>query len=335
MDSQLVTIERHILQQQLAHPEATGVFTNLLYDIALSAKIVANQIHRAGLIDILGKSGQVNVQGEQQKKLDVFADETFVRMNSFTGRVGVMGSEEREAPIILPEMREGKYVLLFDPLDGSSNISVNVSVGTVFGIYHRKSAVGTPGSIADCLQPGRDLVGAGYIIYGSSTMMVYTTGNGVHGFTLEPSLGEFLLSHPDLRIPSEKRYYSVNLSYEPFWSEGIRRYTHYLQGLGEEDALSARYVGSMVVDVHRNLLKGGVFYYPLLYREPDHPRAKLRLLYEAAPMAFIVEEAGGYASNGVQNVLDIEPQDLHERVPLFIGNRDLVEKAEEYVGLYG
>lgn len=339
MHSHLITIERHILEQQRAYPEATGVFTSLLYDIALVGKIIAREIRRAGLNDILGKAGTTNIYGERQTKLDIFANETFIQMNEYTGRVAVMATEESENLVpATPAMDGGKYVLIFDPLDGSSNIDVNVSVGTIFGIYQRRTPIGTPATLEDCLQPGRDLVGAGYLLYGSSTMMVYTTGHGVHGFTLEPTLGEFLLSHPNLRIPEIPTYYSTNLSYTRFWSEGVRRYTQYLQGLEKETppvSLSARYVGALVADFHRNLLQGGVFYYPLLYRDPENPKPKMRLLCEAAPMAFIAEQAGGYASDGIGAILDVVPDELHQRVPLFVGNHALVKKSEEYIGHYG
>ncbi|MBN1486463.1 MAG: class 1 fructose-bisphosphatase [Anaerolineae bacterium] len=339
MPTQLITIEHHILEQERAYPEATGVFSNLLYDVALAAKIVAREIQRAGLGNILGKSGTVNVQGEQQLKFDVFANDAFINMNSFTGRVGIMASEELDDLVTPTEaMKSGKYVLIFDPIDGSSNIDVNVSVGTVFSVYRRKTPVGTAGTQEDCLQPGKEMVAAGYIIYGSSTMMVYSTGNGVHGFTLEPTLGEFLLSHPNIQIPEIPKYYSTNESYNKYWSAGIQKYTRYLQGLDSQALpykLSARYVGSLVSDFHRNLLQGGIFYYPLLYKDLNNPKPKLRLLYEAAPLAFIARGAGGYASDGEQSILDIQPESVHQRVPLFIGNRDLVEKAEEYIRNYG
>ncbi len=339
MDSGMMTIERHILEQQKAHPEATGILTSILYDIALAAKLIAREIRSAGLRAILGEAGSINVQGERQMKLDVFANETLVHLNSFAGRVAAIGSEEMESPLVEDAaMYNGKYVLIFDPLDGSSNIDVNVSVGTIFGIYRRKSPGGAPATLEDVLQPGRELVAAGYVIYGSSTMMVYSTGSGVHGFTLEPALGEFLLSHPDIRIPEPPQYYSTNMAYEPWWSEGVRRYTAYLQGMAAEkppQALSSRYVGSLVADFHRNLLRGGVFYYPMIYKEKGKPKPKLRLLCEAAPMAFIATQAGGYASDGQQDILEIVPETLHQRVPLFIGNRQLVEKAEFYIQRYG
>ncbi len=329
---QILTIERHILEMQRKFPEATGALTGLLYDIALAGKLIASQTTRAGLVEILGKEGSVNVQGEDVMKLDRLADETIYRLNDHTGRLAIMGSEEHEEPLpIPPNYPTGKYVLLYDPLDGSSNIDYNVSIGTIFAIYRRKSSSG-PGTLEDCLQPGRDLVAAGYLIYGSSTMLVYSTGQGVHGFTLDPSVGEFLLSHPDIRMPAAPQYYSVNQGYENQWSEGVRQYTYYLQGKKKGfKGLSLRYIGSMVADFHRNLLTGGVYYYPAV---PSQPRGKLRLLYEAVPLAFIAEQAGGYASDGYRNILDIEPTDLHQRTPLFIGNRDLVKKAEEYIARY-
>jgi len=332
---QITTIERHILDQQLIHPEATGVLTNLLYDLALAGKIIASRTTRAGLAEILGSTGEENVQGEEVQKLDVFADRTIYRLNDHTGRVAVMASEEHPDVLPIPSrFPVGKYVLLFDPLDGSSNIDYNVSIGTIFAIYNRKTPSG-PGTVEDCLQPGRNLVAAGYIIYGSSTMMVYSTGQGVHGFTLDPSVGEFLLSHPNIRIPENPKYYSVNQGYQKYWSEGVRRYTEWLQGHdGQRKPLSLRYIGSLVADFHRNLLAGGVFYYPADTRDPSKPWGKLRLLYEAIPLSFIAEQAGGYASDGHQPILDIQPTDLHQRTPLFIGNRDLVEKAEAFIREY-
>ena len=333
--NRLITIERHILDQEREHPGATGVFSSLLYDIALAAKIIARETMRAGLTQILGMAGRVNVQGEEQMKLDAFAHETIVRMNAETGRLAAMASEEADGIIPIPEPNccQGRYVLLFDPLDGSSNIDVNVSVGTIFAIFHRKTA-GGPGTLEDCLQPGRDLAAAGYVIYGPSNMLVYTVGHGVHGFTLDPTLGEFLLSHPNLRFPSRPKYYSANQGNEPFWSDGVRRYTDWLQGVNPDEpskALAARYVGSLVADFHRNMLAGGVFYYPADGRSPN---GKLRLAYEAAPLACIAEQAGGAASDGRRPILDIQPASLHQRTPLFIGNRALVAKAEEYLRRY-
>jgi fructose-1,6-bisphosphatase I len=244
-----------------------------------------------------------------------------------------MASEEEEDIIpIPPRYPTGKYVLLYDPLDGSSNIDVNVSVGTIFAIHRRKTESGC-GTLEDCLQPGRNLVAAGYILYGSSTMMVYATaGGGVHGFTLDPAIGEFLLSHPNIRFPAKPKYYSVNQGYQPYWTKGVQAYTEWLQNdTPEKKGLSLRYIGSLVADFHRNLLTGGVFYYPADTKDPKKPGGKLRLLYEAAPLAFLAEQAGGYASDGERAILDIEPGKLHQRVPLFIGNRLLVERAETLI----
>ncbi len=334
MDDEIITIERHIVEQERAYPEATGVFSNLMYDIALAGKIIAREMTRAGLVGILGSTGEFNVQREEQMKLDVFANQVIIRMNSFTGRLAAMASEERQDVIGIPSgYGTGKYVLVFDPLDGSSNIDINATVGTIFGVYRRRSEHG-PGTMADCLQRGRDAAAAGYIIYGSSTMMVYSTGQGVHGFTLDPGVGEFLLSHPDLRIPEKPRYSSVNHAYERFRSQGAQRFSHWLQGLDEEDRrepLSERYIGALVADFHRTLLKGGIFYYPA---DSRYPEGKLRLVYEANPLAFLVEQAGGYASDGGGSILDVEPRKLHQRTPLFIGDRGLVQKAEEFIAEY-
>ena len=333
----IMTIERHIIEQQREHPGATGVFSNLLYDVALAAKLIARETTRAGLAEILGLAGRINVQGEPQMKLDVFAHETMVRMNSFTGRLAAMVSEEDGNIIPIPsEYAVGKYVMIFDPLDGSSNIDVNVSIGTIFGIYRRVTEHG-PGALQDFLQPGSKLEAAGYVIYGPSTMMVYSTGNGVHGFTLDPGVGEFLLSHPNIRFPAKPKYYSVNQGYEKYWSEGVRRYTKWLQGLDPEHPrkeLSARYIGSLVADFHRNLLDGGIYYYPADTKDPGKPQGKLRLMVEAIPLSFLAEQAGGKGSDGRRNILDIQPDTLHQRTPLFIGHRELVEKVEEYIQRY-
>ncbi len=331
----LVTIERHILNQEHQHPEATGVFSNLLYDIALAAKIIARETRRAGLAQLLGMAGRINVQGEEQMKLDAFANETLIRMNAESGRIAVMASEESSGIIPIPEAHccNGRYVLLFDPLDGSSNVEANVSVGTIFGIYRRISQSG-PGTLADCLQPGRALVAAGYVVYSTSTMLVYTTGRGVDGFTLDPTLGEFLLTHPNLRYPSKANYYSANQGNQQYWSAGVQRYTRWLQGMDPDEPsnpMAARYVGSLVADFHRNLLAGGVYYYPA---DIHNPSGKLRLVYESAPLAFVAQHAGGLASDGQRRILDIEPDSLHQRTPLFIGNRELVERAEQYIQRY-
>jgi fructose-1,6-bisphosphatase I len=331
----VTTIERHILEEQKIHPEATGTLTNLLYDLALAGKFIASNTARAGLVEILGSTDDYNVQGVQVMKLDRLADETICRFNDHTGRLAALASEEHADILPIPDKYPtGKYVLLYDPLDGSSNIDYNTSIGTIFSVYRRTSESG-PGTLEDCLQPGRNMIVAGYLLYSVSTMLVYTTGSGVHGFTLDPSVGEFLLTHPDIRFPEKPKYYSVNQGYEKFWSEGISRFTKYMQGIdGEQKSLSLRYIGSLVGDFHRTLLSGGIFYYPADLKSPDKPTGKLRLLYEAAPLAYIAERAGGYASDGMQNILDIQPSSLHQRTPLFIGNRGLVEKAEEFIRQY-
>jgi fructose-1,6-bisphosphatase I len=331
--NRITTIERHILEKQKQFPGATGVLTNLLYDMALSAKIIARETARAGLANILGATDQQNTFGEQQQKLDIFADDVIFKMNDHTGRLCAMASEEHDDIIPIPlHFDTGRYVLLYDPLDGSSNIDVNMPMGTIFSV-HRKISDGVHGTLEDVLQPGNRLVAAGYIIYGPSTMMVYTTGQGVHGFTLDPGIGEFLLCHPDMRIPKKPKYYSVNQGYEKFWTPGVRRYVKYLQGIHGEgrEPLGQRYIGALIADVHRNLLHGGVFMYP---GDLAKPSGKLRLMYEAQALGFIVEQAGGYASDGIGSILDIPPTGLHQRVPLFIGNRDLVEMAEKFIHEY-
>jgi fructose-1,6-bisphosphatase I len=333
--SQIITIERYIFDEQRHHPEATGVLTDLLYDIALAGKVIASKTTRAGLAEILGRTEDVNVQGEVVQKLDRFADLTIFRLNDHTGRLAVMGSEEHEGLLHIPDdYPTGKYILLFDPLDGSSNIDFNIPVGTIFSIYRRVTKSG-PGTMFDVLQSGRNLVASGYILYGSSTMLVYSTGQGVHGFTLDHTVGEFLLSHPHIMIPENPAYFSVNLGYRKYWTEGVQHYTDFLQGIdGQIKSLSLRYVGSLVADFHRNLMAGGVFYYPADHKDPQKTRGKLRLLYEAAPLAYLAEQAGGYASDGLGSILDIQPEGLHERTPLYIGNRPLVEKAEEFIREY-
>ena len=333
-NNRITTIERHILEEQSSFPDASGDLTGLLYDMAVAGKFIASHTTRAGLADILGAAGSVNVQGEHVQKLDLYAHRTIFQLTDHTGRLAVMGSEEEDDIMHIPDKYPiGKYVLLFDPLDGSSNIDFNVSVGTIFSIFKRKTPIGRPGTLEDVLQCGRDLVAAGYIVYGSSTILVYTTGNGVNGFTLDPSIGEFLLSHPNITLPDKPKYYSANQGYQSRWTEGIQRYTRWLRGEegSSSAALSSRYIGSMVADIHRNLLGGGVFYYP---SDAKAPNGKLRMLYEAMPMSFIIEQAGGYASTGQSPLMDIQPTELHQRTPLFVGNRELVEKAEEFIAKY-
>ena len=322
----VVTIERFIIEQERMFPEATGELSGILYDVALAAKMIANKVRSAGLADILGSDGSQNVQGEVQQKLDVIANDIIVKAMDHTGRLCAMASEEEPDLIAIPDgFKCGKYVLLFDPLDGSSNIDVNVPVGTIFSVM-RKITRGSRGEMEDMLQPGRRQVAAGYILYGSSTMLVYTTGQGAHGFTLDPSIGEFLLSHPNIRIPDTGRYLSVNDSYEQVWDEDVKALMRRYRGLdGERKAMNVRYVGSLVADFHRNLLGGGLFAYPANTRAPN---GKLRLLYEANPLAFIVEQAGGAAVEAHQRVLDVTPSELHQRTPLFIGSRNDVAIAQ-------
>lgn len=332
----IMTIERFILHQQAKFPDATGTLTNLLYDIALSAKIIARETTRFGLGDIIGSSESANVHGERQQKLDLFADEAIRKICDHTGRLCAMASEEHEDIIEIPDnFSRGKYVLLYDPLDGSSNIDVNVSVGTIFAV-HRKISEGELGTIDDVLQPGRSLAAAGYVIYGSSTMLVYSTGQGVHGFTLDNSVGEFLLSHPNMRIPPEALYYSVNHGREKYWTTGVQKFIEHLQGLNSKATppLSHRYIGSLVSDFHRNLLRGGVFMYPAELGGGSKPRGKLRLMYEGQAMAFIAEQAGGRASDGIGDLLDIAPHTLHQKTPCFLGNSELVTLAEDFIAQY-
>ena len=326
----VVTIERFIIEQERLHPEATGELSGILYDMALAGKMIANKVRSAGLADILGSTENVNVQGETQQKLDIIANEIIVKAVDHGGRLCAIASEEEPEIIQIPDnFKCGKYCLLFDPLDGSSNIDVNVPVGTIFSVV-RKITRGSRGEMEDMLQPGRRQVAAGYVIYGSSTMLVYTTGQGAHGFTLDPQIGEFLLSHPDIRIPPTGRYLSVNDSYERLWSADVRALMRRYRGLdGERSAMSVRYVGSLVADFHRNLLGGGLFAYPANEKTPD---GKLRLLYEANPLAFIVEQAGGGATNGSKRILDLTPTDLHQRTPLYIGSKDDIDIALSLLG---
>ena len=326
----VVTIDRFIIEQERLHPEATGELSGILYDLALAAKIISSKVRRAGLVDILGSAEAENVQGEMQQKLDVFANETIIKALDHGGRLCAMASEEVPDIIPIPDnFRCGKYCLLFDPLDGSSNIDVNVPVGTIFSVV-RKITRGARGDLEDMLQPGRRQAAAGYVIYGSSTMLVYTTGQGVHGFTLDPSIGEFLLSHPNIRIPDPGRYLSVNDSYEQHWEEPVKALMRRYRGLdGERKAMSVRYVGSLVADFHRNLLGGGIFCYPA---NAKSPQGKLRLLYEASPLSFVVEQAGGAATDGTRRILDIHPTELHQRIPLYVGSKGDVDTASAMLG---
>lgn len=325
-----MTLARHIIEQEKLHPEATGELSKLLHDLSLAAKIISLEVNKAGLADILGFTGDNNVHGEQVKKLDIFAHDMLIRAMDHGGHLAVMASEEEEDVIHIPsQFKTGKYVLVFDPLDGSSNIDVNISIGTIFSVYKRQTP-GGPGTLEDCLQPGYRQIAAGYIVYGSSTVMVYTAGHGVHGFTLDPSFGEFLLSHENIEIPRKGKIYSINEGNYKYWHPGLKKYIKYLQEEDEETQrpYSSRYIGSMVADIHRNLMYGGIFMYP---GDSRNPNGKLRLVYECNPMAFIVEAAGGKASNGKERILDLVPGSLHERTPIYIGSIEDVEMIEEFL----
>jgi len=329
-ESNIITIERHIQDVQAQHPHARGEFSGLLRDIAFASKIISHHVNRAGLIDILGGTGERNVQGEKVQKLDIYAHEVMARIVGRGGRVCLMASEEKEDPIPVENERlTGDYVLLFDPLDGSSNIDVNVSIGTIFSVLRRVSPKG-PVRSEDLLQPGIKQYAAGYVIYGSSTMFVYTAGHGVHGFTLDPTVGEFLLSHENIKTPQRATTYSTNEGHADRWDPTIRNTVEgYKRANSRAPALTARYIGSLVSDFHRNLLRGGIFLYPAL-SDPKGgaPRPKLRLMYEANPLAYVAQEAGGYASNGEGPILELQPESLHQRVPLFLGCKEDVMKIE-------
>ncbi|MBW1703970.1 MAG: class 1 fructose-bisphosphatase [Deltaproteobacteria bacterium] len=332
-----ITITQHILKQQRENPAATGAFTTLLNELIVAAKVISREVNKAGLVDILGSTGKINVQEEQVQKLDVFSNQIIIERMQHIGELWCMGSEEDPDLIdIPPRFPKGDYILVFDPLDGSSNIDVNVSIGTIFGIYKRKSISSSSEPLLDdVLQPGVNQVAAGYFIYGSSTIMVYTTGNntGVHGFTLFPSVGEFLLSHESIRIPEQGKIYSVNEGYSPYWDEKTRALVNHFKNSGKKigHSYTARYVGSLVADFHRNLLKGGIFMYPADIKDPKKPTGKLRLMVEANPLAMVIKEAGGYASDGHGPILDINPTELHQRVPLYIGSKKDVELAEAFI----
>jgi fructose-1,6-bisphosphatase I len=331
--SRVITLSEFIVDRQKEFPYATGELSRLLSAIRLAAKVVNREVNKAGLAeDILGASGDSNIQGEQQQKLDVYANNQFIHAMRAQGEVCGIASEENDDIIVFDEetCQQGNYVLMMDPLDGSSNIDVNVSIGTLFAIYRRKSPKGTPAVLSDFLQPGTAQVAAGYIIYGSSTMLVYTTGHGVNGFTLDPSIGVFCLSHPNMQFPENGKIYSINEGNAVYFSKPVKEY---LQWCKQEDAATqrpytSRYIGSLVADFHRNLIKGGIYMYPATQEAPN---GKLRLLYENNPLAFIAEQANGLATTGYERILDIEPKDIHQRTPLFIGSRKMVEMAQDYL----
>ncbi len=331
MKQSFMTLQRHIIEEERRHPQATGELSSLLWDLSLATKVISLEVNKAGLVDILGFTGEENIHGEEVKKLDRFAHEMMIRAMDHGGHLCVMASEEEDNIIHIPKNKKiGKYVLMFDPLDGSSNIDANVSIGTIFSIYKRVTPDGKPGTVEDCLQPGVKQVAAGYTIYGSSTMLVYTTGHGVHGFTLDPAFGEYLLSHPNIQIPKKGKIYSINEGNYKYWHPGLKKYIKFLQKDEdpEEKPYSARYIGSMVADLHRNLLYGGIFMYPA---DKRHPNGKLRLMYECNPMAMIVESAGGRATDGKNRILEIQPESIHQRVPIFIGSEEDVLLAEKFL----
>ena len=326
------TIGRHLVDQEKNFPQASGELTSLMWDLTIAFKIISRHVNKAGLVDILGSTGEKNVHGEAVKKLDVFAHETIYKAMQHGGHLCLMASEESRDILPIPKkFKKGKYVLLYDPLDGSSNIDVNVSVGSIFSIL-RKKTEGIDGVLEDCLQPGTEQVASGYVIYGSSTMLVYTAGQGVYGFTLDPGIGEFLLSYPNTKIPVRGSTYSINEGYYADWDDGTRNYIEFLKSgqSGGGKPPSLRYIGSLVADFHRNLLTGGIYLYPASYRDPQNPQPKLRLLYEANPLAYIVEQAGGRASTGFQRIMEIEPTSLHQRVPLIIGSSEDVKSYERF-----
>jgi len=312
-------LDRFIKNHQDQFPFASGALSQLLRDIALASKVVNREVNKAGLIDIMGANGSMNTAGDQQQKLDVLADIRFTRALMKGGEVCALVSEESESYVDLNN--EGKYVIAIDPLDGSSNIDVNVSIGTIFSVYRRKSVAGMPIQEIDILQKGSEQVAAGYILYGSSTMLVYTTGHGVNGFTYEPSLGEYFLSHPDMQMPEDGKIYSINEGSANSFGKPVKDYIQYCK----DHNYTARYIGSLVADFHRNLLKGGIYIYPATAKDP---KGKLRLMYECNALAFLAEQAGGKATNGRERVLDIGPTDLHQRTAFYVGSRKMVEKAE-------
>lgn len=334
--SKLITIERHITEEGSLHPESTGEFSRLLRDLTLALRVLARDVRRAGLSDILGMTEATNVHGEVVKRLDQHANDVIFRAMDHGGHLCVMASEESDGLIRIPdEYKNGKYVLVFDPLDGSSNIDVNVSIGTIFSIYKRLDPhLTTPGTLEDCLQPGYEQVAAGYAMYGSSTQLVYTSGNGVDVFTFDPTIGEFLLTFEKIRIPKRGKIYSVNSGNSHKWPKGVREYvTHLLQKAPDGSRpYSLRYVGTMVADIHRTLHYGGIFMYPA---DTTSPNGKLRLVYELNPMAFIVEQAGGRATTGKQRIMDLQPESLHQRAPCYMGSEEDVLELERYLIDYG
>lgn len=332
--SKIITLTEFILDRQAEFPGVSGEFTRLLGDIAVASKIVSRDVRKAGLVEgILGAQGNTNVQGEDQQKLDVVADNQFIKVFEQGGEVCGIASEENDDFVAFQSevAKNGKYVVLFDPLDGSSNIDVNVSIGTIFSIYKRVSKIGELATLEDMLQAGTEQVAGGYVLYGSSTMLVYTTGHGVNGFTLDPSIGEFCLSHPDMKMPETSRIYSINEGNIYECDKSVMDYVQFCQGNDPSTGrpYSGRYIGSLVADFHRSLIKGGIYIYPATNAHPD---GRLRLIYECNPLAFIAEQAGGLASTGDKRIMELKPTALHERAPFYIGSKQMVEKALSYRG---
>jgi len=328
------TLGEFIIEKQHEFPYSTGELSSLLNSIRLAAKIVNHHVNKAGLVDILGAADGTNIHDEQQQKLDVLANELFIKALINREIVCGIASEEEKDYITISGANgdnTNKYVVLIDPLDGSSNIDVNVSVGTIFSIYRRVSPIGTPVTLEDFLQPGYKQIAAGYVIYGTSTMLVYTTGHGVNGFTLNPAIGVFYLSHPNMKFPEKGKIYSINEGNYVHFPLGIKKFIKYCQEETDDRPYTSRYIGSLVSDFHRNLIKGGVYLYPPTSK---HPKGKLRLLYECNPMAFLAEQAGGKASDGKRRILDIQPTELHQRVPFYVGNKDMVDKIEDFIQIY-
>lgn len=326
----IITLEQFILEKERDNPQATGSLSQIIRDLVLATRIINREVNKAGLVDIIGAIGGTNIQGEEVQKLDVYAEKQIIDALKRGGETFAVGSEESDEMLVLNP--NGKYVVMIDPLDGSSNIDVNVSIGTIFSVYHRKSEEGAELQTADYLQKGRDQVAAGYFLYGTSTMLVYTTGHGVNGFTLDPSIGEFLLSHRDIQYPAKCNIYSINEGNYRKLFEGVKQYLRFIKTSNEvKKPYTLRYVGSLVADFHRNLLKGGIYLYP---GTTDKPQGKLRLMYEGNPMAFLAEEAGGMATNGYSDVLDTDATELHQRTPLFLGSKDEVTMIQEFIKVY-
>jgi len=324
------TLGEFIIENQASFKYSSGELSSLLNSIRLAAKVVNHEVNKAGLVDIIGAAGDTNIQGEDQQKLDVYANDKFIQTLTKRNIVCGIASEEEDDFIAINSQdknHQNKYVVLIDPLDGSSNIDVNVSVGTIFSIYRRVTPIGTPVQLEDFLQKGSQQVAAGYIVYGTSTMLVYTTGDGVNGFTLNPAIGSFYLSHPDMEFPADGNIYSVNEGNYIHFPQGIKDYIKYCQKEEADRPYTSRYIGSLVSDFHRNMIKGGIYLYP---QSSKNKKGKLRLLYECNPMAFLAEQAKGKASDGVNRILDIQPTELHERVPFICGSRNMVDKAEEF-----